>query len=222
MKVSRGVETSVEEGIEKNGLRQIQVSRRCRGTNHQIHEQKLDRSTRCREAIEDAETFSIDPPIVKMLSRMQKHSRSIHQVSRSCRDCDKKTLKKLDKQQGIEQVSRNNSSDPRTKARSIHQVSRSYRGGRNFLDLSTRYREAVRKAIRNSWRSSTNNKVSRRYRGGVEPAFKTSFSRCEKHRHECNPTCNSTNDPINILSSQNNLSIKILSTWILIAHTYTK
>ena len=106
MKVSKGVETSVEEGIEKNGLRQIQVSRRCRGTNHQIHEQKLDRSTRCREAIEDAETFSIDPPIVKMLSRMQKHSRSIHQVSRSCRDCDKKTLKKLDKQQGIEQVSR--------------------------------------------------------------------------------------------------------------------
>ena len=28
------------------------------------------------------------------------------------------------------------------------------------------------------------------YRGGVEPAFKNSFSRCEKHRHECNPTCN--------------------------------
>ena len=39
------------------------------------------------------------------------------------------------------------------------------------------------------------------YRGGVEPTFKSSFSRCEKHKHECNPTCNSTNDPINILSS---------------------
>ena len=37
-----------------------------------------------------------------------------------------------------------------------------------------------------------------RYQGGVEPAFKSSFSRCEKHKHECNPTCNSTNDPINI------------------------
>ena len=111
---------------------------------------------------------------------------------------------------GIEQVLRNNSSDPRTKARLIHQVWKSYRGGRSFLDQSTRYREAVGKAIRNSWRSSTDSKVSRRYRGGVEPAFKTSFSRCEKHWHECNPTCNSTNDPINILSSQKHLSIKIL------------
>ena len=123
---------------------------------------------------------------------------------------------------GIEQVSRNNSSDPRIEAWSIHQVSRSYRGGRSFLDLSTRYQEAVGKAIRNSWRSSTDSEVLRRYRGGVEPAFKTSFLICEKHRHECYPTCNLTNDPINILSSQNNLSIKILSTWILIAHTYTK
>ena len=110
----------------------------------------------------------------------------------------------------IEQVSRNNSSDPRIEARSIHQVSRSYRGGRSFLDRSTKYRGAVGKAIRNSWRISTDSKVSRRYRGGVEPAFKTSFSRCEKHRHECNPKCNSTNDPINISSSQNHLSIKIL------------
>ena len=106
MKMSRGVETSVEEGIEKNGLRQIQVSRRCRETNHQIQEQKLNRSTKCQEAIKEAETFLIDPPGVEMLSRMQKHSRSIHQVSRSCRDCDKKKLKKLDRQQGIEEVSR--------------------------------------------------------------------------------------------------------------------
>ena len=67
MKVSRGVETSVKEGIEKNGLRQIQVSTRCQGTNHQIQEQKLDRSTRCREAIEEAKTFQIDPPGVEKL-----------------------------------------------------------------------------------------------------------------------------------------------------------
>ena len=33
-----------------------------------------------------------------------------------------------------------------------------------------------------------------------------SFSRSEKHRHECNPTCNTKNDPINILSSQKHLS----------------
>ena len=115
---------------------------------------------------------------------------------------------------GIEPVSRNNSSYPRTEARSIHQVSRSYQGGRSFLDQSTRYREAVGIAIRKSWRSSTNSKVSRRYRGGVEPAFKTSLLRCEKHRHECNPTCNSINDPINIFIFQHNLLITILSTWI--------
>ena len=88
------------------------------------------------------------------------------------------------------------------------------------LDRSTRYREVVGIVIRKSWRSSKVCKVLRRYWGGVEPAFKTSFLRWEKHRHECNPTCNSTNDPINILSSQNNLPIKILST--LIKNTHTK
>ena len=87
---------------------------------------------------------------------------------------------------GVEKLSRR-----QKHSRSIQQVSRSYRGGRSILDRSTKCR------------------------GGVEQAFKTNFSRCEKHRHECNPTCNSTNDPINILSSQNHLSIKILSTWIL-------
>ena len=46
---------------------------------------------------------------------------------------------------GIE-VSRNNPSDARTEARSIHQLSRSYRWGRRFLDLSTRYQEAIEEA----------------------------------------------------------------------------
>ena len=50
----------------------------------------------------------------------------------------------------IEEVSRNNPSDARIEARSIHQLSRSYRGGRSFLDLSTRYREAIEIAI---WKS---------------------------------------------------------------------
>ena len=92
------------------------------------------------------------------------------------------------------------------RSRSIHQVSRSYRGDRNFLDRSTRCREAVEIVIRKSLRSSTNSKVSRKCWGGVELAFKSSFSRGEKHRHECNPTYNITNDPINILSSQKHLS----------------
>ena len=45
---------------------------------------------------------------------------------------------------GIEQVSSNKESDPRTEAQLIHQVSRSYRGGKSILDWSTRYRRAVR------------------------------------------------------------------------------
>ena len=123
---------------------------------------------------------------------------------------------------GNEEVSRNNPIELRIEARSIHQVSRNYRGCRAILDRSTMYQVAVGIAITKSWRSLTDSKVSRRYRGGVEPAFKTSFSRCEKHRHECNPTSNSTNDPINILSSQNHLSIKIWSTWIFKKkHTHT-
>ena len=44
---------------------------------------------------------------------------------------------------GIEVVSRNKPSDSKTKARSIHQLLRSYWGGRNFLNQSTRCREAV-------------------------------------------------------------------------------
>ena len=121
----------------------------------------------------------------------------------------------------IAEVSRNNTSESRTEARSIHQVSRSYRGYRPNLDRSTKYRGAGEITIRKSLGSSTDRQLSRWYRGGVEKAFKTSFSRCEKHKHECNPTCNSTNDPINILSSQNHFSIKILSTWISKTHTHT-
>ena len=48
---------------------------------------------------------SIDPPAVEKLSRRQELSRSIHQVSRSYLDCDKKKLQKFDRQQGIEEVS---------------------------------------------------------------------------------------------------------------------
>ena len=57
----------------------------------------------------------------------------------------------------------------------------------------------------------------------VSRLFKNSFSRNEKHRYECNQACNSTNDPINILDSQNHLLTTILSTWIpkTRAHTHT-
>ena len=52
------------------------------------------------------QNFSIDPPGVKELSRGQKLSRSIHQVLRCCRDCDKKKLRKLDRELAIKEVSR--------------------------------------------------------------------------------------------------------------------
>ena len=119
-----------EIGVKHKRRRQMQLSRIYRGTNQQ-----------------KAKKISIDPPGVKNLSRRQELSQSIHQVSRSCPDCDKEKLKKLNRQQGIEEVS--------------------------------------------------------------SQLLKPVFSRCEKHRHECNPTYNSTNDPINILSFQNHLSNKI-------------
>ena len=71
-----------------NGRRQIQVSR---GVEEQ--------SIKCKNR------SLIYPPAVEKLSRRQELSRSIHQVSRSYRECDKKKLKKLNRQQGIEEVS---------------------------------------------------------------------------------------------------------------------
>ena len=56
---------------------------------------------------------------------------------------------------------------------------------------------------------------------GVELAFKNSFLRREKHRHECNQAHKPTKDPISNLNSQNHLSTTILSTVIPKTHTHT-
>ena len=88
MQVSRGIETAIEEGIEEIVIDKY----RYRGG---VEEQSI----KCKNR------SSIDPPGVEKLSRRQELSRPIHQVSRSCRECDKKKLKKLDSQQGIEEVS---------------------------------------------------------------------------------------------------------------------
>ena len=64
--VSRGVEEAVEVSVEKRSLI-AKVSRKYRETRNPIQEQKLDRSTRCRGAIEEAGAFSIDPPGIKEL-----------------------------------------------------------------------------------------------------------------------------------------------------------
>ena len=76
--------------------------RRCRGNAR--------RQLRCQGGIEDQlirikNKSSIDPPGVEKLSNLQTQSRSIHQVSRCRRDCDKKKLRKLDRQLAIEEVS---------------------------------------------------------------------------------------------------------------------
>ena len=73
---SRGGET----GVEHNRRQQMQLLRICRGTNQQ-----------------KAKKISIDPPGVEKLLRRRELSRSIHQVSRCWRDCDKKKLRKLDR-----------------------------------------------------------------------------------------------------------------------------
>ena len=75
MKVLRGIETAVKEGIEE------MIFDRYRGG---VEEQPI----RCKNR------SSIDPPAVEKLSKRQELSRLIHQVLRSCQDCDKIKNKK--------------------------------------------------------------------------------------------------------------------------------
>ena len=86
--VSRGIETAIEEGIEEMAINRY----RYRGG---VEKQSI----RCKNR------SSIYPPAVEKLSKRQELSQSIHQVSRSYRDCDMKKLKELNRQQGIEEVS---------------------------------------------------------------------------------------------------------------------
>ena len=123
-----------------------------------------------------------------------------------------------------QEVLRNLSRQVSRKWSSTTEVSSKYRATRNQiqeqkLDRSIRCRKAIKEAgafsidplgieelsglrYEKGLGSSTDSQLSRRRRGGVEPAFQNSFPRGEKHRHECNPTCNSTNDPINTIISQ--------------------
>ena len=59
MQISRGIEGSVKE-VSRKCLSTAEVLSKYQATKNQIQEQKLDRSTRCREAIEEAGAFSID------------------------------------------------------------------------------------------------------------------------------------------------------------------
>ena len=87
---------------------------RCRGSFRGRCREKGRRQLRYRasikqQGIRSKNKSSIDPLGIEKLSRRQEHSRSIHQVSRSCRDCDnKKTWEAWQiarYQGGIEEVS---------------------------------------------------------------------------------------------------------------------
>ena len=94
----------------------------------------------------------------------------------------------------------------------VEELSRRQELSRLIYQVSRRCRDCVKKKAWKAWQIA-------RYRGGVEPAFQNSFSRGEKHRYECNPTYNSTNDPINtIISQSKNFEHKDLQN----AHTHTK
>ena len=48
-----------------------EVSSKYRATKNQFQEQKLDQSTKCREAIVEVGAFSIDPPGIKEVLRLR-------------------------------------------------------------------------------------------------------------------------------------------------------
>ena len=85
---SRGIEEAIEVGIEEMVIDRY----RYRGG---VEEQSI----KCKNR------SLIYPPAVEKLLRRQELSQSIHQVSRSCRDCNMKKLKELDRKLAIEEVS---------------------------------------------------------------------------------------------------------------------
>ena len=84
---------------------------------------------------------------------------------------------------------------------SVEELSRRQELSRSIHQVWRRCRDCIKKK---AWEA----RQIARYRGGVKPDFQNSFSRGEKHKYECNPTYNSTNDPINTKISQNSLSIQ--------------
>ena len=88
----------IEQPVNLNRCRYREVSRdlsrRC--------QENARRQLRCRWGIEEQlikikNRSSIDPPGFEKLSSIQTQSRSIHQVSRCWRDCNKKKLRKLNR-----------------------------------------------------------------------------------------------------------------------------
>ena len=98
---------------------------------------------------------------------------------------------------------------------SVEKLSRQSSESLMDRDCVNSYRE---KKLKRLDRQPSCREVSRSCRD----CLKIVFQRREKHRHECNQTCYSTKDPINIISSQNHLlTRKMTSIQIQNTHTHT-
>ena len=84
--------------MEQNAM-DDKIIERCKTCKKQCMQEDLNKSRSCRAAIEQT---SMDRTTIKLLSRRQKLSRWIKELSRNCRDCDKKKLKSSIDKPGIE------------------------------------------------------------------------------------------------------------------------
>ena len=76
--------------VMKQDAMDDKIKERCKTCEKQCMQEDLDRSR-------GVEMLSSQPRWIEKLLKGQELSRSIHQVLRSCQDCDKKKLKKLDR-----------------------------------------------------------------------------------------------------------------------------
>ena len=71
MKVSRGVEQGVQLSVEDLAVDRHRYRESVEVQKYRTQEMRLDRSTRCQEAIEGTGTFSIDPPGIEEVLRLR-------------------------------------------------------------------------------------------------------------------------------------------------------
>ena len=98
----------------------------------------------------------------------------------------------------VEKVSRNKAKTQEQKLDRSTSYREAIEGPGTFLIDPPSCRGSIEIAIRTKPKNSTDSRVSRRYRGGVEKLsrlLKNSFSRREKHIYEWNQACNTTKDP---------------------------
>ena len=133
-----------------------------------------------------------------------------------------KTSEKQCMQEGLNR-SRSCRAAIKQKPTSMDRIAIEHQSGRHIVswwieNLSRSYQDKVQKA---RWIEITLTSIKpRRKRGSMLSVercpkaiqkLKNSFSRREKHKYECNQACYTTKDSNNILSSQNHLSTRKMS-----------